>query len=427
MTNLNHLRPRGKTKTGEISLSDLLFCPVLFPIALYAGTSTPSVLSSSLTLSSWIVYLLDYRSTGSQTGFPFSSFLPAWLCIATSSDLTTSRFRLYLSFWTVLLYRPLFNKIILKFSKSFTFGEGSIIVQGILLALHSSLLRLEGMDSYRTFHMARKVADWLKWFQDHCSNPTSMSLLTSWVALSVLSVLVVIIYKVLDWRVTTATRKIFHLSVILVYLPGLKYDPALLYYCSIGATLVFISLELLRWSEKLPFLTNGLSAYLKHFTDEKEGGSLILTNIYLLVGVSLPLWLWPGSWSSPVPLSLYTGILSVGIYDAAASLVGSRFGRLRFSSGKSLEGMIGGCLAALIAIIAIQNDYQLTEDIITQFGEEILALNPRHLTFVAACLVTSVAEVMVDQVDNLILPMVMYSALLGIPKVMPTLIAKLPI
>ena len=75
-------------------------------------------------------------------------------------------------------------------------------------------------------------------------------------------------------------RKIFHLSVILVYLPGLKYDPILLYYCSIAATLVFISLELLRWSEKLPLLTNGLSAYLKHFTDEKEGGYLILKLIF---------------------------------------------------------------------------------------------------------------------------------------------------
>ena len=60
-------------------------------------------------------------------------------------------------------------------------------------------------------------------------------------------------------------------------------------------------------------------------------------------------------------------------------------------------------------------------------GEEIMALNPQHLTFIAACLVTSLAEVMVDQVDNLILPMVMYSALLGIPKVLPTLLARLPL
>ena len=89
--------------------------------------------------------------------------------------------------------------------------------------------------------------------------------------------------------------------------------------------------------------------------------------------------------------------------------------------------MVGGCIAALIAIIAIENDYQLTEENISQFGEEIMALNPRHLTFIAACLVTSMAEVLVDQVDNLILPMVMYSALLGIPKVLPTLLARLPL
>ena len=37
------------------------------------------------------------------------------------------------------------------------------------------------------------------------------------------------------------------------------------------------------------------------------GGSLILTNIYLLVGVSLPLWLWPEELNLPAPLPLYAG------------------------------------------------------------------------------------------------------------------------
>ncbi len=38
-----------------------------------------------------------------------------------------------------------------------------------------------------------------------------------------------------------------------------------------------------------------------------SGGSLILTNIYLLVGVSIPIWIWPHPFTSRPPLPLYAG------------------------------------------------------------------------------------------------------------------------
>ena len=42
----------------------------------------------------------------------------------------------------------------------------------------------------------------------------------------------------------------------------------------------------LRWSEKVPILSDGLSNYLKHFTDEKEGKKLFKLDITLRVGSS---------------------------------------------------------------------------------------------------------------------------------------------
>jgi len=402
---LTHIRPRKQADSDkgkqEVSLSDLL-CPALLPAALFFTASDLSVLSNSLALSAWIVYILDYRTSSStRGGFPWLSFLPAWVCLATAPHLAQSRFKLYLTFWTVLMYRLLFNRIIAKFTKSFTFGEGSIITQGILITLYSQIIRLYGMESFRTINLAKKVAENLKWFQGHFSSETAINLLISWLVLSVLSVCVVLLYKYMDWKVTTITRKIFHLAVILVYVPGLLYEPALLYYCSIGATIIFILLELIRWSEILPRLSSSLSTYLKHFADDKEGGYLILTNIYLLVGVSISLWVWPGSLESS-KLPLYAGIISVGIGDAASSIIGSKFGRIKlFGTEKTLEGMTAGFLSMLLASLYLD----------TQLDIYNLDIQDARLIMIStACLLTSLVELMVDQVDNLVLPLVMYIA-----------------
>ena len=64
------------------------------------------------------------------------------------------------------------------------------------------------------------------------------------------------------------------------------------------------------------------------FVDDKDRGSLVLTNIYLLVGTFSPLWLAPQRHLVSRHLSIFSGVLSVGIGDAVASVVGSRFGSL---------------------------------------------------------------------------------------------------
>ena len=127
------------------------------------------------------------------------------------------------------------------------------------------------------------------------------------------------------------------------------YSPVLLYISSIAALVFMVSIEAVRWSQAIPPVSYFLTEALQPFLDSKDGGSLILTNIYLLVGVSWPLWVYPGPISvQPSPLVLYCGVISVGVADSAASIVGSTAGRLRWpGSDKTVEGSLAAVISSL--------------------------------------------------------------------------------
>lgn len=83
------------------------------------------------------------------------------------------------------------------------------------------------------------------------------------------------------------------------------------------------------------------------FADEKDE-FISLTPLYLLCGLSYPLWM-PANDTALLPL--LSGVLTVGIGDAAASFVGSNWGKHKLNeSRKTMEGLVACIISQLILI-----------------------------------------------------------------------------
>ncbi|OIW29792.1 hypothetical protein CONLIGDRAFT_596672 [Coniochaeta ligniaria NRRL 30616] len=161
-------------------------------------------------------------------------------------------------------------------------------------------------------------------------------------------------------------RKVFHFMMVAMFLPATFVDPT---FAALGLSIVlavFLLLDLLRASQ-LPPLSKPIANFLTPYVDGRDlRGPVVVSHIFLLIGCAIPLWLSLAAlpragrgalagWEVPTrDVSMVSGVVCVGLGDAAASLIGRRWGRRKWlwGGGKSLEGSLAFGLAVFVGLMA---------------------------------------------------------------------------
>jgi dolichol kinase len=179
-----------------------------------------------------------------------------------------------------------------------------------------------------------------KWLVDFIFDTklTRVGLIVYWLAcLVVLVPLFAVLTRHLQLR-TIIARKLFHLLVVVMFVPAYFVDAPMLALSYGVALSVFVLIECIR-SLALPPFGKSIALFMNAFIDHREGGRVILTHSYLLLGCALPLWLaFTDTRSVDAALAANAGILALGIGDAMGAVIGSLIGKRRLFGKKTIEG-----------------------------------------------------------------------------------------
>lgn len=264
----------------------------------------------------------------------------------------------------------------------------------------------------------------LGWVQhlryDEFGEANTRLLLSAYFGIIVVFGLVVVLTLKETYEVDTR-RKVFHFMMVGMLLPATFVDPT---YAALALSIilaVFLILDLLRASQ-LPPLSKPIASFLAPYVDGRDfRGPVVISHIFLLIGCAIPLWLALASisrtgsgclagWELPSrDVSMVSGVVCVGLGDAAASLIGRRYGRRKWlwGGGKSLEGSVAFAVAVFIGLTAAGMWLRLGRWAMTDEPASIFA----SLRNAGVCgSVASLTEaVLTGGNDNVIVPVVLWT------------------
>ncbi|XP_026401125.1 dolichol kinase EVAN-like isoform X2 [Papaver somniferum] len=173
-------------------------------------------------------------------------------------------------------------------------------------------------------------------------------------------------------------RKYYHLVAVLMFSPALIFQV---------------------W--KIWPLGKHINQFMNAFTDHRDSELLIVSHFSLLLGCALPEWL--STDFSDRSLAPFAGILSLGIGDTMASMVGYKYGILRWSKTgrKTIEGTAAGITSVLAACFVLLPLLASTGFIISQ----------HWISLLIAVTASGLLEAYTTQLDNAFIPLVFYSLL----------------
>ncbi|KAF3319903.1 dolichol kinase [Carex littledalei] len=195
-------------------------------------------------------------------------------------------------------------------------------------------------------------------------------------------------------------RKYYHLVAVLLFVPALIFQPSFLDLAFGTALMVFLLLEMIRVWEIWP-LGKMVHQFMNAFTDHRDSDVLIVSHFSLLLGCALPKWMSSGF--NDRPLAPFAGILSLGIGDTMASMVGHKYGVLRWSKAgkKTVEGTAAGITSVWVACYILLPLLASSGYILSQHWGSLLI----------AVTLSGLLEAYTAQLDNAFIPLVFYSLL----------------
>lgn len=215
---------------------------------------------------------------------------------------------------------------------------------------------------------------WVEHLRHAVIGEANTRLLLSAYWLVVIAVGLAVVFKLTPLYEVDTRRKVFHFMMVGMLLPATFVDPA---YVALALALIlaiFLLLDLIRASQ-LPPLSRPIASFLTPYVDGRDlRGPVVISHIFLLIGCSIPLWLSLAAlgrdgatngdehpnplfagWEVPTrDVSMVSGVVCVGLGDAAASLIGRRWGHRKWvwGGGKSLEGSLAFAVAVFLGLAA---------------------------------------------------------------------------
>lgn len=155
------------------------------------------------------------------------------------------------------------------------------------------------------------------------------------------------------------------------------------YFFLSSSTKRLISRSLLAWEKPINKET---STTTRSESDDEKYKKVVLSHISLLLGIAIPVWLYESR------LESLAGLITIGVGDSIACLVGLSFGRMQINktSKKTYEGFLA-FLTSTVFVSVILSDYSLES----------------FKGIVRACLAAAMIEASLEStLDNVVIPIV---------------------
>lgn len=207
---------------------------------------------------------------------------------------------------------------------------------------------------------------WVQYLRHNTFGEANTRLLLGAYYLGVIGCGLIVVFRLSPFYEVDTRRKVFHFMMVAMFAPSIYIDPSFVGLALSIVLALFLLLDLLRASQ-LPPLSKPLANFLAPYVDGRDlRGPVVISHIFLLIGCAIPLWLslgslprsgtgYLGGWEvSTREVSMVSGVVCVGLGDAAASLIGRRWGHHKWlwGGGKSLEGSVAFATAVFLGLQA---------------------------------------------------------------------------